>query len=422
MRYFIYGLLLCCGTIQSLAQTNQSENQDTFFVTPELLIGKTMEANTGFPKTKLQKALFVNFGTYSSKKNQRYSMALGYPRTGFSIGTTDFGNTKKIGYAYTLMSFVEFDLFQKKSSRWSLYVGMGAAYIDTKFDVDSNPFNLAVTTDVNWAFRSFLYYKVFNQKLTNWRMGIGYAHFSNGHTRLPNQGLNSFLVSLSSTISTKSSIRSSVKDAKNDKKTKTVENYFQIRTGIGQNVLSRIFNDKKEVYSIAISTGKVVNKTFKYGVGAYYRFYEHYYDHIKDDGQLINEQVPEYRENPYKYATNFGVFGTAELLMGHVGIEFNLGINLYKPFYKIDWQLSQGYFYQGQYARLGELDSYFKIKRTISSRLGMKYYLINTNASPKHNWFLSAHINANLGQADFSELSLGYVYRFNFKENKKAGI
>lgn len=48
----------------------------------------------------------------------------------------------------------------------------------------------------------------------------------------------------------------------------------------------------------------------------------------------------------------------------------------------------------------------------------LKYYLWSTNNAPKHNTFIGAHINANIGQADFTELSFRYVYRFNMKEKE----
>ncbi len=44
--------------------------------------------------------------------------------------------------------------------------------------------------------------------------------------------------------------------------------------------------------------------------------------------------------------------------------------------------------------------------------MGLKLYMINTAKKPKHNVYISAHINTNFGQADFSEASLGYVYNF----------
>ena len=67
----------------------------------------------------------------------------------------------------------------------------------------------------------------------------------------------------------------------------------------------------------------------------------------------------------------------------------------------------------------GKLDGEYEIKRSISTRLGLKYYLLPTKEAPQHNLFFGATINTNAGQADFSEFSLGYVYRYKFKERGK---
>jgi hypothetical protein len=186
---------------------------------------------------------------------------------------------------------------------------------------------------------------------------------------------------------------------------------------VGQNVLSEIFNEKKNVYTAAFNYGKIINNTYKFGFGLYYRFYEHYYDYIKNNEQLVEEDYPIFSVNPFGYATNVVIFANGELLLNHVGIEFQLGLNIYKPFYKIDWRLNQGYAFESGDKTIvveGELDWYYEVKRSISSRLGLNYYLIGTEKKPVHNWFVGAHINANLGQADFPELSLGYVYNFQF--------
>lgn len=382
-----------------------------------------MEANTGFPKTKLQTSFFLSLGQDNTSSNEEWARQLGYPKTGITLGITNFGNSEKLGKAYSVLPFMEFGLFQKHTDKWNLLVGIGASYTDTRYHISNNPFNKGVSTKLNWSFKSFFYYDALRKKEVQWRVGLGYLHHSNGHSRLPNQGLNSFLLSLSSKFDFKKNTTKSALNSTNHTKTKTSQNYFTLRSGIGINVLSQVYNDKKEVYSIAISAGKILNKTFKFGGGAYYRFYEKYYDYIKGNGALMEEQEPHFKDHPFKYATNFGVFGTAELLINHIGVEFDLGINFYKPFYKFDWQLSQGYVYTTMVdgepkpaVVREELNSYYKLKRTVSSRLGLKYYVISTNKAPKHNVFLGAHINANLGQADFTELSLGYVYRFNLKE------
>ena len=86
-------------------------------------------------------------------------------------------------------------------------------------------------------------------------------------------------------------------------------------------------------------------------------------------------------------------------------------------------KLNQGFYwdfynedgtYETEYV-LGELTSKYKLKKAILARLGLKYYLFNNNQSPKSNIFIGATINANLGQADFTELSIGYVHRFGLK-------
>lgn len=396
--------------------TNTNDNTSVFFI-PEILIGKTQEANTHFPETKLQKNLFLSIGRYNFKPDKEWAARLSYPKTGISFGYTDFGNIDKVGRAYSILPFIEFSILKQQIKGLNLHIGFGSSYIDTQYDAITNEFNRAITTNINWSFRSFLYYDVFKTNSTNWRLGLGYLHHSNGHTNLPNQGLNSFSASISAKIDKK---QKTISNFEKPAFTFKSQNYFSFRFGLGQNVLSEKFNTKKEVFAVSVSAGKIINNTFKFGAGFYYRFYEHYYDYIKNNETLVTEQLPHFTENPFGYASNFGLFATSELLLGHIGFEFDLGLNIYKPFYKVDWQLNQGYTYQNgngdSVEVLGELNWYYEIKRTISSRMGLKYYLWTTNKAPKHNVFIGAHINANLGQADFTELSFGYVHRFNLKE------
>ncbi|WP_197429355.1 acyloxyacyl hydrolase [Winogradskyella endarachnes] len=398
------------------AQTTDHSKTSMVFFNPEIIIGKTLEANTDFPDTKLQKDLFFSLGWYNNNTDKEWASRLNYPNVGVSLGFTDFGNSENIGYAYSILPFIEFSILKQKIKGLNLHVGFGSSYIDTQYNEISNEFNRAITTKINWSFRSFLYYDVFKNKTTDWRFGLGFLHHSNGHTKLPNQGLNSLATSISAKIDGRKKTALNIETHNFKPKSQT---FLDFRLGIGQNVLSEKFNSKKEVYSMAASAGKIINNTFKFGGGFYYRFYEHYYNYINNNEALVAEQVPHYTKNPFGYATAFGLFATSELLISHIGIELDLGLNIYKPFYKIDWQLNKGYSFENAENEtievLGELDWYYEIKRTVSARMGLKYYVWSTNKAPKHNLYIGAHINANLGQADFTELSLGYVYRFNFK-------
>jgi len=408
-------LAICfLATTAVFGQGEENKVNTSFYFNPEFVLGITAEANSDFPDRGLQSGLFLNFGWHNQSNENEWAKQLNYPKTGITFGITDYGNTKKLGQAFSVLPFAEFKLFK----RWSLHSGIGVSYMNTIYNEISNPFNQAITTKLNWSFRIFIYYDIFKNDKLDWKFGLGYNHSSNGHTRLPNQGFNSFLASISANITSKNG---NTQESLNETKTpRTKQWYFSSRFDIGQNVLSEVFNNKKAVYSVAFSGGKIINKTFKFGAGFYYRFYEHYYDYIKSEEELITTEYPELADNPFVNASNFGVFVTSELLLSHIGFEFDIGFNIHKPFYKVDWKLNQGYSYQSgdeTVVVLGELTDYYKIKKTASARLGLKYYLITNNRSPKHNAFVGAHINANLGQADFTALTIGYVYRFNLKNN-----
>ncbi|MBT8271264.1 MAG: acyloxyacyl hydrolase, partial [Bacteroidia bacterium] len=370
MRSLI-SLMMILSFVTSWAQNDRIEKNNTVFFIPEFQIGKTMEANDGFPKTNLQTAAIVSLGLHNSDDVKEWAARLNFPKTGILFAFIDFGNSDKLGQAFSIIPFAEFLLLPKVY----LNVGMGASYMNILYDEIKNPFNRAITTNLNWSFRSFIHFSLKANKSWDWRLGAGYFHHSNGHTRLPNQGLNSVLASLSAKINT----RTEHELIDKPEYSRSSQTYISGRIGFGLNVLSEEFNSKKGVYSLAFDLGKIINKTFKFGGGFYYRFYQHYYDYIKNEEPLVIEEYPLFLENPFVYASNFGLYGSAELLLGHVGFEFEMGLNIHKPFYSIDWRLNQGYSYTNANGTLikvlGEFDWYYEIKRTVSARMGLKYYL-----------------------------------------------
>lgn len=404
----------------STAQTVDNWKKSAFIFTPEILLGLTMEANHGFPDTKPQKQLILNFGREHKYNPQQWAQRLKAPRTGLSIGVTDFGNRDSLGIALTALPYIEFNAFG--SDKWKVLTGIGASYFSKKFNAETNPLNQAVTTDLTWAFRMYLLYRFLVTDRIDWRVGLGYSHHSNGHTRLLNQGYNSFLLSVSATLKNPLKHPEMPTDYTKPAYGKSVYNYIAFRGGLGQNVFALAFNDRKNVYTISGEYGRVYNNTFKIGVGFYYRFYQHYYDYIVGNESLVQSgrEFDYFRSDPWYYATNLGISLHGEIFLNHVGIDLQLGFNLHKPAYKLEWRINEGWDNTPRVISktwvLGELDGTYKRKHRISSRLGLKYYLIGMEKAPKNNFYLGAHLNANLGQADFTELSLGFVHRFGIRE------
>jgi len=408
--------------ISSFVVAQQTKDTTLFksvIVTPEIMAGVTAEANVNFPDHSFQKQIMLSFGWEHDNTPQEWAQRLKGPRTGIGFGYENFGNKDTLGSALTLMPFIEFNAFRKEKLKVQL--GMGGSYFNKKYDSILNPKNQAVTTDLTWSFRAFINYQFISSEKIDWRVGAGYFHHSNGHTRLANQGYNSFLISLSADIKNNKRDRNFAIIPDFDR---SIYSYFTFRSGYGINAFSKAFNDKKSVYTISAEYGKVLNNTFKLGVGFYYRFYEHYYDYIVNNESLVQDgrEFDYYKEHPWRNASNLGLFIKGEVLLNHFGIDFQLGVNLYKPGYRIDWRINQGWSYvprvipEQSGVVLGEFDSKFKKKKLISSHLGLKYYLFGNERAPKNNFFIGMFLNTNLGQADFSEVSVGYVYSFNFKK------
>jgi hypothetical protein len=388
---------------------NTTASQNFSFASLEYTVGKTSPANFNFPETNLQQGITFSIGKTNYGNQSEWTKQLNHPKTGLTFSYTDFGNSDKIGKAFTVMPFLDFQL----SNRFHLKTGIGMSYFNTIFDPVTNPNNQAISSHFVWAFRSFLYYDLAKNSDFDFQLSAGYFHNSNGHVRLPNYGLNSFLVGFNSQYNFK---KAPVLKEEISNSNYSSQWFFSYRVGVGERVLTE-GDEAKKVYVVSASAGKIINKTFKFGGGIYYRFYQDYYDYIKKEGTLVTDFYPYFKENPALYASNLGIFANSEIVMNHVGVEFELGFNLFKPSYKMDWQLNEGV-YVNNVKQLGELNWYYELKRSISSKLGLKYYLFSNNKSPKHNLFLGAFINANLGQADFSELSLGYVYCPKMKRKK----
>ena len=416
-------LLLFFSISVGSQESNISEKKTTnFILTPEILTGFTGESNSFFPKRTLQSQLLLNFSWEQSNNNQEWAKRLKYPRTGISLGYTDFGNSKFLGQAFSLLPFLEFNGFKKE--RLKIHIGTGVSYFNKGYDFTNNFYNMATSTDLTWSFRLFSYYNVFPTVPIDWRLGIGYAHHSNGHTRLPNQGYNSFLLSISADLK---SVCKTKEGFEPKTFNKSISDYYIVHFGAGINALSETFSDKKGVYTISGEYGKIINNTFKLGVGFYYRFYQNYYDYIKSNESLVqNGREFDYLKNsPFWNATNFALTVNGEILMNHIGIDVQFGFNIHKPAYRIDWRLNQGYgvvpktipeIHNRRVYGLGELSTYYEIKRLLSGRFGLKYYVIGSEKKSNHDFYFGTFINSNLGQADYTELSIGYIRRLNFKE------
>lgn len=375
----------------------------------EYLVGKTSAANTFFPSLDPNQTLSFSIGKKFTDAELNWAQNLNQPIVGLNLEYSNFGNNDILGSSYSLHPFIEMPILKSKVKNLNLHTAIGFSYFDKKYDENDNWQNKGISTDFTWAFRMFLHYRLFSNSVFNTRLSAGYTHKSNGHTQWPNNGLNSFLLGLN--LEFQNPTITEISPETKSEKAKRI-NYFSFDAGFGKQSLSRLYNTTKNVYATGFSRGWIFDKTFKVGFGAYYRFYQSYYDHIKAEGEFVNDTYPELKKNIIYNSSTYGVNANFEVLMNHIGVFTEVGLNIDKPFYKIDYRMNTEVYVDGNYYP-GYLNTKYWIKRFVSGKMGLKYYLWNTKNQPKNNLSVGAFICSNLGQADYSELNIGFIHLFN---------
>lgn len=405
--FFTPKILLHLTLLLSVTTSFAQETKNTLFIEPEYMVGRVIPNYVArFPNTYLQHGLALSVGTFKTDSTSIWAKYYNYPQTGVTLFYSYIGNNKVFGHQFSIMPFIGFNIFNKLKKPYYFKASLGAAYFTSQYDSVDNRKNVNVSSPFTWAFQLGAYKTLTEKPGMNLKVGIIFSHASNGHTQIPNFGLNSALLSLSAQFYNKNTQQYQLTQTKRKKEKKTRSYDIGISYGLGLHEYGEtnvpVGGPKKGVQSTSVFAAKTYNHHFRWGIGATYRFYHTYYQQITD------RNLEKYIDEPNKNASNIVLFTNVEFLMSHFSMDIELGFNIYKPFYK---QYEEDFPVGKQFKGYSEFKRNFK--RTITTRLGLNFYLINTNKLPKHNFYIGPHIKANAGQADFSEIAIGYVYRLN---------
>jgi len=381
----------------SFCYAQETEHNNSHFIEPEFMIGKVLPmSNTfAFPSTGSQKTVAINYG-FTNNDTTKWGKYYNRAESGFMLLYSNLGNNKVLGHQYSLLPFVSFRVFNNFKDPFKLKLGAGISYFTSRFDSTGNPTNEIIGSQFTWDVKIFLYKSIYKKGGFSLKLGIGFSHESNGHTRLPNLGVNSPMASITGQFyNQKEDNYLKPQRIKRDH-VSPKKYYITIENGVG-------FHDQDEtegppmgflkpVYSSDISAAILFNKHIKLRTGFTYRYYKTYYDHI------IATEIEYLVDNPEWSASNVSFYLGNEFLMGHMSIDFLLGVNLHKPFYR---KINQG-------TAIG-----LTLQKIVLTRIGLNLYLINHHKLPKHNLFIGAHIKANMAKADYTEITLGYTYKLN---------
>lgn len=113
-----------------------------------------------------------------------------YPRTGFSLLYTNYGNPEIIGSSISLYPFVEPFVGAQRRLNMSVRFGIGPAYVTKVYDEETNPENLFFSSRLAFIAMLNLALNYRPNDRTNLRLAANYNHISNGGVKEPNLGIN----------------------------------------------------------------------------------------------------------------------------------------------------------------------------------------------------------------------------------------
>lgn len=402
-RYLASFIIFFCT---ATAYATDGDPDHTFFIQPEFMIGKNVRIYDKFPESSLRKTLALDFGYIYQDTTLQWVSYYNYPSLGISLAYSDLGNPAVLGKEYSVIPYALLKTSRNPRKSFDFKVGLGLAYCTNPYNAENNPANRVIGAPFNWGLQLFLFKNLFVSSHLIIKTGVGFMHTSDAHTRLPNYGLNSAMLSLALEFPQGNYDPDFAAKQKKLKIERSHNFFLQVRYGQGWHELGGttypLGGPSFGINNYLIAGGVLINRQLKLSIGFIYRYYQSFYHYILNTPDIEwGTDPPWFRQDPHRKSSDVIFNVGCEFLIGHVGFEVNEGIQLYKPFYRefnYRFEFKHGF-------------NYFR-NRYISSRVGINYYLINTSKMPANNFWIGAHIDANFGKADFMEVCAGYSLLF----------
>lgn len=282
-------------------------------------------------------------------------------------------------------------IFKKPISEkvfFNLKTGVSIAYHTNIYDVTDNNLNMLIGSHLTAMANIEASLNFEFNKNSFIGIGLGALHFSNGHCKLPNIGMNLPAVNVYYKYRL-GEIK--IIENENDVLLNNEWNYFAF-VGVGMHEYGSSTKPangpKYRVYDVGFGITRQTNLIHKFSLGFNFLNYGSFRKFIVDQELDIG--------NPLLKSSAITMFGAHEFIFGKFGLYTELGLDIYKPFYR--------YFVTIYGDKFGVKDV---LKSINSNKLGLRYRIIDAE---NFKSVLGINLKVNLAQADFIEI----FYSFEF--------
>lgn len=385
---FVAFILLYVG-IRLTAQ--QSFNPMLFSIEPTLSFGKVVKNSPIAPTSHVAVLSEFNIGIQTDGRKEWHHL-YNFPKPSLLIAFGGLGNREALGSFVGVAPNMTLNAISRKWYSPRVALGLGVAYFTKPYNAETNATNFYIGS----SFTALGYASVYLQPQINnhltLKTGVSVIHCSNGHVQIPNLGINV------PTIFFGLAYRPNPFPPKFEKMDIAVPESkfrFNVRLGVGIHELARttepIGTSKYAIYVTDFYVSKRLGKISNVHAGVEINQYNSYYRYIV--------QNDFFTSNRKQKATVVTVFLGHEFMIGHVSLLSQGGINVYNPFFN-------------EYIKMykSEAGLQTELKKYISTRLGLQYYIWDPKYCTRSNIFIGAYIKANFGQADFICSQVGFVF------------
>lgn len=336
MRRFYYLFLLI-----SLGCFSQN-NQDTPAISVTYFRGNVLPHTPDLEHLKGHPSgVMVDF-VKQTHGNSEWHAAYNYPEYGAFFLYQNFNNPY-IGSNYSVGALYNFYFLNRNVK---LLLSQGVALTTTPYDKVENSKNKAFGSKIMANTNLGLFYKKENIiDRFGIEAGILFTHYSNGRTKSPNSGINTYGLNLGINYNFEESKTNSV-DSTMIKKTykEPIKYNLVFRSGVNESAV--IGSGQHPFYHIGVYADKRLNRKSAIQFGSEIFLTTSFKDFIK----YKSIAYPELNIDPNTDYKRVGVFIGHELFVNRISLEAQIGYYVYDP---------------------------FKNEIPIYDRVGMKYYITN---------------------------------------------
>jgi hypothetical protein len=321
--------------------------------------------------------------SYGKQFNDEYQWSefYNYPQIFISLYAVKPGNPE-LGLILGICPEISLKIKSSDKINVKFKGGIGFSYNSNPYNYTENSLNLMIGSNITAFANGKVVIEKFYSDNLRYQFSFGAIHLSNGHLKLPNNGLNSLVVGLGVTFK-KNEIKQNdilIKEFNYDHKWKK---FISISFGLHEfgSATKPANGPKFLVYNL--SSGMLFKNSasnrhyFGFNLTQYSSF-----KYFMTKQEFLNNNI-------LLNSFTFGVFWGHEFLFGNCGFYTEACLDIYKPFYR-------------NHVRIYDSDIGLKtfIKTINSNKIGYRYTL---NLNKKLKIIAGLNLKVNFGQADFVE-------------------